>query len=50
MAERGIISGAVFATPSRTLYTRCGDWFGWTMVVTLLGMTCWAVLKTSSNL
>ncbi|HEY73394.1 MAG TPA: apolipoprotein N-acyltransferase [Thermoflexia bacterium] len=48
--ERGVISGEVFTTPGRTLYTRWGDWFGWAMVITLLGMIGWAALRKSSNL
>ena len=36
--ERGVISGEVFTSPKRTLYTRFGDWFGWLMVVLLPGL------------
>ena len=34
--KRTVISGNVFTTPERTVYTRFGDWFGWLMVVGLI--------------
>ncbi len=34
--KRMVISGNVFTTPERTIYTRIGDWFGWLMVIGLV--------------
>jgi len=34
--ERTAISGNVFTTPHRTLYTYWGDWFGWLTVICLV--------------
>ena len=30
--ERGVTIGETFVIEGQTLYTRFGDWFGWTMV------------------
>ncbi|MBA4380884.1 MAG: nitrilase, partial [Anaerolinea sp.] len=42
--ERGVIAGEVFTVPGQTLYTRWGDWFGWLMVVLLVGAVGWVIL------
>jgi apolipoprotein N-acyltransferase len=38
--QRGVVTGEAFTVPERTLYTRLGDWFGWSitgaMVIGLL--------------
>lgn len=36
--ERTVVAGETFTVPERTLYTRFGDWFGWLMVVSTLGI------------
>jgi apolipoprotein N-acyltransferase len=36
--ERGVIVGQTFTADGQTLYTRFGDWFGWLMVLALLGL------------
>jgi len=43
--KRGVVSGEVFSKPNRTLYTRFGGWFGWLMVVVLLGLIGWSIVK-----
>ena len=30
--QRGVVTGETFTVPERTLYTRLGDWFGWSMI------------------
>lgn len=35
--ERGVAVGETFVAEGKTLYTRFGDWFGWTLVATLAG-------------
>jgi len=29
--QRGVVTGEAFTVPERTLYTRLGDWFGWSI-------------------
>jgi apolipoprotein N-acyltransferase len=29
--QRGVVMGEAFTVPERTLYTRLGDWFGWSI-------------------
>jgi apolipoprotein N-acyltransferase len=36
---REVIAGDVFVAPDSSLYTRFGDWFGWTTVVGLLALS-----------
>lgn len=36
--ERTVVTGEVFTVDQRTLYTRLGDWFGWSMVVGAVGL------------
>ena len=36
--ERGFIIGETFTVEGQTLYTRFGDWFGWLMVLSLVGL------------
>lgn len=36
--QRGVIVGETFTAEGQTLYTRFGDWFGWLMVVGLVGL------------
>ncbi len=36
--ERGVIVGETFTAEGKTLYTRFGDWFGWSMVIVLAGL------------
>ncbi len=36
--ERGVIVGETFVVEGKTLYTRYGDWFGWLMVLSLVGL------------
>jgi apolipoprotein N-acyltransferase len=43
--ERGAAVGETFVVNDRTIYTRFGDWFGWTMVATLIGLIAISVLK-----
>ena len=40
--QRGVIIGETFTVAGQTLYTRFGDWFGWLMVIALVGLTGWA--------
>jgi apolipoprotein N-acyltransferase len=43
--ERGVNVGETFVVNDQTLYTRFGDWFGWTMVATLIGLIAISILK-----
>jgi len=36
--ERSVIIGETFTVEGQTLYTRFGDWFGWLMVIGLVGL------------
>ena len=36
--QRGVTVGETFTAEGQTLYTRFGDWFGWLMVVVLMGL------------
>ncbi|MEA1926598.1 MAG: nitrilase-related carbon-nitrogen hydrolase [Thermodesulfobacteriota bacterium] len=36
--KRGFIIGETFTVEGQTLYTRFGDWFGWLMVLSLVGL------------
>jgi len=41
--ERGVIIGETFTVEVQTLYTSFGDWFGWLMVLSLVGLVIGAV-------
>ena len=43
--EKGVTVGETFVVNDQTIYTRFGDWFGWTMVATLLGLVAISILK-----
>jgi apolipoprotein N-acyltransferase len=43
--ERGVIIGETFTAEGQTLYTQYGDWFGWLMVLSLVGMIFLAVKR-----
>lgn len=43
--ERGVTVGETFVVEGHTLYTRFGDWFGWTMVASLIGLVAVSLLK-----
>jgi apolipoprotein N-acyltransferase len=43
--KRTVISGPVFTTPERTIYTRFGDWFGWLMVAGLIFLVGLAIFQ-----
>ncbi|MBK6793808.1 MAG: hypothetical protein IPG80_15040 [Anaerolineales bacterium] len=43
--ERGVTVGETFVVEGQTLYTRFGDWFGWTMVASLIGLVAVSLLK-----
>jgi apolipoprotein N-acyltransferase len=43
--QRGVNVGETFVVDGGSLYTRLGDWFGWTMVVSLAGLVMLSVLK-----
>ena len=36
--ERGFIIGETFIVEGQTIYTRFGDWFGWLMILSLVGL------------
>jgi apolipoprotein N-acyltransferase len=46
--ERGVAVGETFVVEGRSIYTRFGDWFGWTMVAVTLGLVAMALLKKHS--
>ncbi len=48
--KRMVVSGNVFTTPERTVYTRFGDWFGWLMVVGLVLLMGSAILRRRASL
>ncbi len=39
---RSVNLGTAFVTTGQTLYTRWGDWFGWTLVLLLIGLSALA--------
>ena len=43
--ERGVTVGETFVVEGQSLYTRFGDWFGWTMVASLIGLVAVSLLK-----
>lgn len=45
--KRGTIIGKTFTVEGQTLYTRFGDWFGWLMVFSLVGLVIIASAKPS---
>jgi apolipoprotein N-acyltransferase len=43
--ERGVAVGETFVTTNATIYTRFGDWFGWTMVAALIILIAGSIFK-----
>jgi len=43
--ERGATVGETFTVEGKTIYTRLGDWFGWTLVAALIGLIVVSMLK-----
>ncbi|MFZ5881086.1 MAG: nitrilase-related carbon-nitrogen hydrolase [Chloroflexota bacterium] len=43
--ERGVTVGETFVVDGSTLYTRFGDWFGWTMVAMTIGLILTSLFK-----
>jgi protoporphyrinogen oxidase len=41
----GASVGQIFFATGETLYTRFGEWFGWTMVAVLIGLIAISILK-----
>lgn len=47
--ERGVTVGEIFVVEGQTLYTRFGDWFGWTMVAATIGLVAISLLKKDKS-
>ncbi len=45
--QRGVTLGETFTLPGRTIYTRIGDWFGWTLVGGVLGLMGLALTRST---
>jgi apolipoprotein N-acyltransferase len=43
--QRGAIVGETFVVNDPTIYTRFGDWFGWTLIAVLIGLVLFPILK-----
>jgi apolipoprotein N-acyltransferase len=43
--QRGVAVGETFVVNSETIYTRFGDWFGWTMAAVLIGLVAISIFK-----
>lgn len=43
--ERGVTVGETFVVEGKTIYTRFGDWFGWTLVAALAGLVAISARK-----
>lgn len=46
--KRGATVGETFTVEGETIYTRFGDWFGWTLVAAFIGLVVISMLKNTS--
>ncbi|MBP7688769.1 MAG: apolipoprotein N-acyltransferase [Thermoflexales bacterium] len=47
--ERGALVGETFVVNAPTIYTRFGDWFGWAMVIGLIGLVALSGLRKNDR-
>lgn len=47
--ERGATVGETFTVEGKTIYTRLGDWFGWTLVTVLIGFIGISITREPSS-
>ena len=43
--QRAVTVGEIFVVQAETMYTRFGDWFGWTLLAGLLALIAISILK-----